>query len=61
MSALEIRQRLAIKTADAARYRQWADECPLPAWSAEYRQIAARYEAEARELAEKQKETAHVQ
>lgn len=54
MSTLAIRQSLRIKREDAARYRQWATDCPVSKWSAEYTAIAARLEAEAAELERKQ-------
>lgn len=60
MTPLAVRQALRIKREDAAKYRQWADECPVRSWSAEYTQIAARFEAEAAEL-ERQQEKETVQ
>ncbi len=60
MSPLAKRQGVLIKREDAAMYRRWAGECPVPAWSAEYTQIAARLEADAAALEREQEDASEL-
>lgn len=58
MSQLAIIQRARLLRHDAATHRANAADCPVPKWSTERLEIAAKLEAEAAELERQIKEPA---